>query len=69
MKRIGKPHHTKKLRLSVSLDEADYKTLHKLASSQQPPLSDSYVGAFAIKRFLETVSEKQMVIDFARSNG
>ncbi len=53
----------------MSLDEADYKTLHKLASSQQPPLSDSYVGAFAIKRFLETVSEKQMVIDFARRNG
>jgi len=51
------------------LDQTDYKTLHKLATSQQPPLSDSYVAAFAIKRFLETVSEKQFVIDFAGKTG
>jgi hypothetical protein len=69
MKRMGNTHHAKKLRLSVSLDEADYRILHKLASSQQPPLSDSYVAAFAIKRFLDTISDKQTVIDFTRRNG
>jgi translation initiation factor IF-3 len=69
MKRKAKVHHPKKLRLSVSLDEGDYKTLHNLATSQQPPLSDSYVAAFAIKRFLETVSANRMVIDFSGRNG
>jgi hypothetical protein len=69
VKHSTKSHHGKKLRVSVSLDEADYKTLHRLAKSQQPPLSDSYVAAFAIKRFLETISEKQLVIDFTGSRG
>ncbi len=69
MTRKGRTARGRKLRLSVSLDQTDYKTLHKLATSQQPPLSDSYVAAFAIKRFLETVSEKQFVIDFAGKTG
>jgi hypothetical protein len=47
----------RKYRLSVSLDEADYAALHRLAGSQKPPLSDSYVAAFAIRRFIEAASK------------
>lgn len=69
MKRSPSSQRSKKLRLSVSLDQADYQALHKLATSQRPPLSDSYIAAFAIKRFLEAVSGNQMVIDFLGRSG
>jgi len=69
MKRKGRTARARKARLSVSLDEADFNTLHKIAISQQPPLSDSYVAAVAIKRFLRSTFHKRVVIGFAEKSG
>ncbi len=62
MKQKSRVRSEKKQRVSVSLDEADYAALHKIARSQKPPLSDSYVAAVAIRRFIEALPPNASIL-------
>jgi hypothetical protein len=68
MKQRGLSGARKKQRVSVSLDDADYRALHEIALSQKPPLSDSYVAAVAIRRFIEAMPPNASVLVLEKTN-
>ena len=68
MKQKSRVRSEKKQRVSVSLGEADYLALHRLARSQKPPLSDSYVAAVAIRRFVEALPPNASIFALDKSN-
>jgi hypothetical protein len=68
MKQKARVRPDRKQRVSVSLGEADYFALHKIARSQKPPLSDSYVAAVAIRRFIEALPPNASILALDKTN-
>ena len=54
------PRTNKMKRFSVSLEEGDYAELCRIARTHRPPLSLQFVVRYALQRFFDEHSGKQL---------
>ena len=56
------PKTTEMKRFTVSLEQQDYDSLHRIAQSQRPRLSLQYVVRYALQEFLDRYEGRQLTL-------
>jgi len=59
----GDAMRTKRRRFSVSLTDADYRKLLRIAKRHKPPLTQQYLVSWAIQGLLDRVEDPQLYLD------
>ena len=55
----------RKKRFTVTVDRLTYERLLRIANSQKPPLSLSYVVDYGLQKYLASVEEAQLELDLS----